>query len=196
MSYKRELIFSPQAHREQLNHVTRGCLARTSQDVSSDGSRIEGSHKGWNSLQRSFASGIENWLAMAADFTLRRNIRVIRARPSHLQSDFVTSTFGCHHVGLINTIAPLWNVLIHKFPDMHRLPELQLVNSSEDFGLVHSAHAATFGGLFSIKDEDENDEDEDELYALGIFDKHSASEDDSLPLTKTNVEEASSCIVS
>jgi hypothetical protein len=40
-----------QVHDEQLHHVRKGCLVRSWQDISTDGSRIEGSHKGWNSLQ-------------------------------------------------------------------------------------------------------------------------------------------------
>ena len=40
-----------QVHKEQLNHVRKGCLERRRQDIPSDGSCIEGSHKGWNSLQ-------------------------------------------------------------------------------------------------------------------------------------------------
>ncbi|KAN0097092.1 hypothetical protein V8E55_001538 [Tylopilus felleus] len=40
-----------QVHKEQLNHVRKGCLERRRQDIPSDGSCIKGSHKGWNSLQ-------------------------------------------------------------------------------------------------------------------------------------------------
>ncbi|KAJ7150806.1 hypothetical protein C8R46DRAFT_1229740 [Mycena filopes] len=46
-------------HAAQLKHLQKGCLSRLRQDIASDGSRIEGSHKGWNSIQRASASGLE-----------------------------------------------------------------------------------------------------------------------------------------
>ncbi|EGO20419.1 hypothetical protein SERLADRAFT_373814 [Serpula lacrymans var. lacrymans S7.9] len=55
-------------HADQLAHVKKGCLSRTRQDLRSDGSHIEGSHKGWNSLMRSFPSGIEIFTALCHDF--------------------------------------------------------------------------------------------------------------------------------
>ncbi|KAJ7659690.1 hypothetical protein DFH06DRAFT_935341, partial [Mycena polygramma] len=56
----------------QMQHVRKGCLARPREDISSDGSRIEGSHKEWNSIQRSFASGLEMQTALGHDFVLHR----------------------------------------------------------------------------------------------------------------------------
>lgn len=85
---------SARVHSDQLAHVKKGCLARPRQDVRSDGSRIEGSHKGWNSLQRSFSSGLEVFACLGHDFVLRRNLRV-----AHSQSrpeSFVKATFGLH----------------------------------------------------------------------------------------------------
>ena len=38
-----------QTHLNQLAHVQKGCLACLHQDICSNGSCIEGSHKGWNS---------------------------------------------------------------------------------------------------------------------------------------------------
>ena len=35
-------------HADQLAHVKKGCLARSRDDVRTDGSRIEGSHAAWN----------------------------------------------------------------------------------------------------------------------------------------------------
>ncbi|KAI0658952.1 hypothetical protein C8Q70DRAFT_887671, partial [Cubamyces menziesii] len=64
------------AHLEQLEHIRKGCLARPRDNIRADGSRIEGSHKGWNGLQRSFASGVESLTALCHDFVLRRNIRI------------------------------------------------------------------------------------------------------------------------
>jgi hypothetical protein len=57
-------------------HVKKGCLERSQQDISSDGSRIEASHKGWNGLQRSFACGLVLLVVLAHNFVLRRNCRV------------------------------------------------------------------------------------------------------------------------
>lgn len=142
-------------HNEQLNHVKKGCLARSRQDISSDGSRIEGSHKGWNSLQRSHPSGIEVFSGLAHDFVLRRNLRVATSHPK-TSGAFALSTYGSHHIRLCNHVAELFNTLIdceshpeHCIP----LPALTLTNSHEVFGLVHSDHTESFGGLIVIKDE-------------------------------------------
>ena len=62
--------------RSPLICYRKGCLARLCQDVASDGSRIEGSHKGWNSIMRSFSNGLEVYTALAHDFVLHRNLRV------------------------------------------------------------------------------------------------------------------------
>ncbi len=64
------------AHEEQLAHVRKGCLSRPRDNVRADGSRIEGTHKGWNSLQCSFSSSIEMMAALGHDFVLRHNSRV------------------------------------------------------------------------------------------------------------------------
>ncbi|KAI0691353.1 hypothetical protein C8T65DRAFT_587252, partial [Cerioporus squamosus] len=43
-------------HAEQILHIQKGCLARPRDDIRSDGSRIEGMHKGFNHLQRAFVT--------------------------------------------------------------------------------------------------------------------------------------------
>ncbi|KAF9019632.1 hypothetical protein BDZ89DRAFT_1164575 [Hymenopellis radicata] len=126
---------------DQLAHVQKGCLSRTRNDVLSDGSRIEGSHKGWNSIQRSFSSGIENFLALSHDFVLRRNIRVIQKHGDG--SRFGLSTNGCHHVGLVDAINRLFNELArtHVGPgntELALLPTLADIASKEFFGLAPS----------------------------------------------------------
>lgn len=63
-------------HQEQLKHVQKGCLERSDQDIQSDGSCVEGTHKGWNSLQHAQPSGIMMLSALGHDFVLHRNIRV------------------------------------------------------------------------------------------------------------------------
>jgi hypothetical protein len=139
-------------------HVQKGCLARLRQDIRSDGSRIEGSHKGWNSLQCSFASGVELITALAHDFVLRRNCRIAAA--SQHPRAFTLSSHGSHHVHLVSAAARLWNALLAKEKGkatgknkLEELPELQDVRSGEEFGLVASSYTTSFKGLLEIKEE-------------------------------------------
>ncbi|KAJ7026747.1 hypothetical protein C8F04DRAFT_966119, partial [Mycena alexandri] len=159
-------------HTAQLKHLHKGCLSRRDQTVASDGSRIEGSHKGWNSIQRASASGLELQTALSHDFVLRRNIRVACGKTagdiSNLD-DFLRTTFGSHHSRLVSHTASLLNDIIHteatrrKASPSNELlrPVLKSVASGETFGLVKSEHNDTFGGLLTIKDENS---DEDQLF--------------------------------
>ncbi|KAF8176924.1 hypothetical protein BJ912DRAFT_930520 [Pholiota molesta] len=153
---------SGKVHSDQLEHVRRGCLSRPREDIAMDGSRIEGSHKAWNSLQRAQPSGIEVYAGLAHDFFLRRNIRVGSSRIKNKRqinsSDFVASTHSSHHVQLVNHIAKLFNSLYEKEPTtsknkLHKYPTLPSVPVDEMIGLVRSEHTLTFGGLISIKEE-------------------------------------------
>ncbi|KAJ7668743.1 hypothetical protein DFH06DRAFT_1378734 [Mycena polygramma] len=143
-------------------HVRKGCLARPREDISSDGSRIEGSHKGWNSIQRSFASGLEMQTALGHDFVLRRNLRVATNGKAKSPTPFTESTFGSHHISLVDHTASIWNDLLggsratskSPFRPLPRLPDIQ---SGEEFGLVNSPHTDSFGGLFTIKQEPDDD---------------------------------------
>ncbi|KAI0640826.1 hypothetical protein C8Q79DRAFT_920989, partial [Trametes meyenii] len=118
------------AHEEQLGHVRKGCLARSRNDVQSDGSRIEGSHKGWNGLQRSYASGLESLSALCHDHVLRRNTRIEFA--SEDCTPFIAATHGSHHVHLISAYAKEWNKHLAELREkgrpvpagIDRLPEL------------------------------------------------------------------------
>jgi hypothetical protein len=143
-----------QAHAEQLKHVEGGCLIRKNQTIASDGSRIEGSHKGWNSIQRSFASGIEVFTALSHDHVLRRNIHVAFTRKT--QTSFLESTNGSHHVDFVNYINCIWNKLVKadKTGKMTPLPELPDVKSGESFGLVNSRHVEAYTQLIKVQDED------------------------------------------
>ncbi|KAJ7607603.1 hypothetical protein DFH06DRAFT_1486459 [Mycena polygramma] len=151
-------------HNAQMQHVRKGCLARPREDISSDGSRIEGSHKGWNSIQRSFASGLEMQTALGHDFVLRRNLRVAMNGKAKSPTPFVKSTFGSHHISLVDHTAGIWNDLLAgsqatsgcSFLPLPRLPNIQ---SGENFGLVNSPHTDSFGGLFTIKQEPDEDTD-------------------------------------
>ncbi|TFK92385.1 hypothetical protein K466DRAFT_480676, partial [Polyporus arcularius HHB13444] len=149
-------------HADQLAHVKKGCLARPRDDVRSDGSRIEGSHKGWNSLQRSFASGMEALTYLAHDFVLRRNTHIEFA--ANVPSPFVASTHGSHHVRLVNALANQWNDLLldlqnagHGLPaGMIPLPILEPAPSGETFGLTKMT-AATAAHYTFVKQEPEDD---------------------------------------
>ncbi|KAG1774617.1 hypothetical protein EV702DRAFT_1047571 [Suillus placidus] len=145
-------------HEEQLKHVHKGCLERPRQDIRTDGSRVEGSHKGWNSLQRVHTSGIVTFTGLCHDFVLRRNIRVTFSRAT--KSDFLSSTHGSHHVHLVDGIAKLFNHLRLEEKTISAcclpLAELQDVLSNEHFGLVESSFASTFGGLLDVKAEEDS----------------------------------------
>ncbi len=128
-----------------------------------DGSRIEGSHKGWNSLQRAHSSGIEVYTGLAFDFFLRRNIRIGWSRVESGRRtinlyEFVESTFSSHHVQLVNHTANVFNSLLQEEPAnlvsknrLHAYPTLPLVKVHESMGLVESAHTQTFGGLIEAE---------------------------------------------
>ena len=82
-------------------HVCRGCLDQKIQDICSDGSRMEGSHKGWSRIHRSFSLGLELAEAFGHDYVLRRNLRI--AHKSKQASLFVITTYGSHHTQLVNS---------------------------------------------------------------------------------------------
>lgn len=158
---------SARVHFDQLAHVKKGCVARPWQDIRSDGSRIEGSHKGWNSLQRSFSSGIEVFASLGHDFVLRRNLRVAlgQSRPD----EFVQAAFGSHHVRLVDFVSHFYNGLYDKEGkpgnELQKLPTLREVDSQEIFGLTQSDHTESFGGLLTIKEE-EDEKLSDQLIAF------------------------------
>lgn len=177
-------------HLEQMKHVTRGCLTRTRQDIPSDGSRIEGSHKGWNSLQRSFASGLEVMTALGSDFVLRRNIR-IGSKKSSTATPFLQSTFGSHHTRLTNAVAKQYNELVTANTRLNghleALPELPMVSSGEQFGIVKSEHASTFAGLFVIKNE--SDDEDGTLPLASIVEVGPEALGDLIPMQAKNEEQ-------
>lgn len=155
-----------QTHLDQMNHVKKGCLARLPDDARSDGSRIEASHRQWNLLQKSFASGLEHVCALGHDHVLRRNCHVVLPNVQH--NTFTNTTYGSHHVRLVSHNAGLFNRLItkleeeEKLPQKHKLkhiPELQLINSGEIFGLVPSEYTNSFKGLLEVKEESKDESD-------------------------------------
>lgn len=115
---------------------------------------------------RSYASGLENMLFLCRDFVLRRNIRIAtRSEANRKLRPFAASTFGSHHVAFVDFTNRLWNSLVTNAKGVPRdttyslLPVLEDIASNETFGLVKSESAATFGGLFDIKEEEEEDSD-------------------------------------
>ncbi|KAH9940973.1 hypothetical protein B0H21DRAFT_697284 [Amylocystis lapponica] len=158
-------------HAEQLAHVRKGCLSRPRQDVRSDGSRIEGTHKGWNSLQRAYASGLSVMTALCHDYVLRRNIRVVFRDNTPGPNPFVISTHGSHHIRLVDAVAKLWNLLLTKSKvktpqGLHTLPELRIIPSGEVFGITNASYATSYHNLVEIKDEPD-----DELVDLSMQDE-------------------------
>lgn len=135
---------------------------RPREDISMDGSRIEGSHKAWNSLQRAQPSGIETYELLAFDAFHRRNLRIGTSRVQNGRSvnfsAFISSAQSSHHVDLVNHTAKLFNELYEKEPLVSKkkltvLPTLPRVDVKEMFGLVESSHSVTFGGFIEAKAE-------------------------------------------
>ena len=157
-------------HTDQLGHVKKGCLAWHRQDIASDRSWIEGSYKGWNSLQHVQPSGIEMYAALAHDFVLRQNIWVFllheKTRKQPSTTDLLVSfSSGSHHISLLGHLAISFNLLLDKEPQNVRatlspLLVFQDVNTDEVFGLVQSEHTESFRGLLIIKEEVKEMEDQ------------------------------------
>ncbi|KAA1473136.1 hypothetical protein DENSPDRAFT_899980 [Dentipellis sp. KUC8613] len=120
-------------HADQLGHVRKGCLARKQQDIATDGSRIEGSHKGWNAIMRSFSCGLD-----------------VTHGSHHLR---LVNYTGAMWNGLLTKAKSQG-----KTSDLKPRPQLTIIQSNETFGLVISGDALTFGGLLAIKDEDLDEE--------------------------------------
>lgn len=154
MPSPKHLLIGPQVHQTQMGHVRKGCLSRPGlpAGVAADGSRIEASHKGWNSLQRAFSSGLPMMNALCHDFVLRRNMRILWQAGSSKRSTFVQSTQGSHHIRLVSHANAVWNLI--KSPESAVAPVLRIVDSGERFGLVQSKVAETFDGLWTIKEEE------------------------------------------
>lgn len=155
-----------QTHQEQLRHVRKGCLSRPFDDLRTDGSRVETSHKHWRSLNRANPSGLKNIAHMGHDHVLRFNIRRIADIPDAASKrPFGASTYGSHHIGLVDYVAKRWNSLLETVgaTEFKNLPVLIEIDSGEEFGIVHSEHASSFGGFYrpNLKDELEEGEEDD-----------------------------------
>ncbi|KAI1794159.1 hypothetical protein LXA43DRAFT_884301, partial [Ganoderma leucocontextum] len=151
---------APNTHRQQLEHVRKGCLARPRDDVATDGSRIEGTHKGWNALQRTHPSGVKVLTDLAADHVLRHNIRVDGTHATPYP--FTKATFGSHHVYLVNACAQRWNALLQPTAGGQKRPPADLLvatllepaDSNEAFGLVKAnKDVEAYHTFVTLKDE-------------------------------------------
>ena len=106
------------------------------------------------------------YAALAHDFVLRRNIRVLllheKTRKQPSSTDLLVSfSSGSHHISLLGHLASCFNSLLDKEPQILRatlppLPVFQVVNTDEVFGLVRSEHTESFGGLLIVKEETED----------------------------------------
>lgn len=141
--------------------MKKGCLTRPRNDVRSDGSRVEGTHKAWNSLQRSFASGLEMLTMLSHDLVLRRNHRVDLSSSS--PTPFAMSTHGSHHIRLVGHIACLWNTMrknvkhAQLFSGLQDRATFRKVDSGESFGIVRSQFIEGYQYLVDIKEEERDD---------------------------------------
>lgn len=123
---------------------------REHQHIKSDGSRIEASHKYWNTVTRGVPSNVENFISLGHDFVHRRNTRISYELSAN--DDFIGSSYGSHHHHLCNDVAKTWNRLLVVVQslnglnkDLTKMPELPLVESNERFGLVGASLAAVEG---------------------------------------------------
>jgi len=132
-----------------MGHIDKGCLAGHQDDICSDGSHIESSHKGWNNIQRAQASGLMMFVAMSFDFVHHCNVWITWEKLQ--QKGFISSTFRSHHIGLFNHVTVLWNTQTTSVP--LKLSEFTTVNSNELFGLVRSGHVVSWNGLIKMEDE-------------------------------------------
>jgi hypothetical protein len=101
-------------------------------------------------------------VALAHDFVLRRNCRV--AFSSDEPDAFTKLTHGSHHIHLVSSVAGLWNSVLVKEKgkaaggkQLRQLPQLPIVDSGENFGLVESNYSTTFKGLIEVKEEPEDE---------------------------------------
>jgi hypothetical protein len=100
---------------------------------------------------------------------LHQNIRIASTREK--PRPFAKSTYGSHHVWLINHVAKLWNSLVKRermVTHLETLPELPVVLSKESFGLVSLKHVDTFGGFWDFT----NGEDNNQIDSHGLFDSN------------------------
>ena len=95
-----------------------------------------------------------------ADHVLHHNIRVDHANTSPYP--FTTSTFGSHHIGLVDTCGWLWNSLLdpanqgQRRPpaDLSPVPVLRPAPSEESFGLVKAnLDVKSYHSLVVVKEE-------------------------------------------
>jgi hypothetical protein len=75
---------------------------------------------------------------LTSDFVHRRNMRVTLAKSDDSSDAFLISTYGSHHVFLVDYNAGLHNRLASRFRQTIR-PRFPDIQSDEEFGIVKSA---------------------------------------------------------
>ncbi|TFY76752.1 hypothetical protein EWM64_g7260 [Hericium alpestre] len=107
---------------------------------------------------------IKVFVTLGHDHVLRRNLRI--AWSSGKTSSLVISTYGSHHLQLVNHNSKLWNSLLdmkaHQGQQKNQKwllcrPEMLIVPSKEKFGL-RPLDPESYGGLIRMKDEQDEDE--------------------------------------
>lgn len=102
---------------------------------------------------------------MGHDHVLRFNIRRIADIPdAPSKRPFGASTHGSHHISLVDYVAKRWNSLLETVgaTEFESLPVLIEIDSDEEFGIVHSEHASSFGGFYKLNLKDELEEGEED----------------------------------
>lgn len=101
---------------------------------------------------------------LSHDLVLRRNHRI--DVDSELPTPFAVTTYGSHHIRLIDHAARLWNSLLQNssdsnhaqlFAGLQEAPVFRFVDSGEIFGIVQSQFAAGYQYMVDIKNEEVDD---------------------------------------
>lgn len=95
---------------------------------------------------------------LSHDLVLRRNHRV--DLDSGSPTAFALSTYGSHHIRLVDRIAYLWNTIrqntthAHLFIGLQDTPRFRTVDSGESFGIVRSQFVEGYQYLVDVKEEE------------------------------------------
>jgi hypothetical protein len=90
-------------HRNQIQHVLKGCLQRSSgnENLRADTTLTENTNRWTNQVQSGAASGLTVYNTLLHDFVLRRNVRMmskLKATP------FIQECEGSHHLSLVHKL--------------------------------------------------------------------------------------------
>ena len=150
-------------HQNQLKHVQKGCLERIIQDIKTDESRIEVSHKGWNRIMLTFPCGLVLFCCLGQDHVCRYNVRIAYRNFSAEDRPFVHQNHGSHHVDLCNYVAKTWNEVIARVQNgkfsrsqqkLRPMEVLIFIDSGERFGVVDALSPDIFSDLVKLEDDE------------------------------------------